>query len=690
MTTSPDAEPTAVLDRIAAEFAGISRQMSTVSAEFEELRTVLASRGARRPQSDGPAPHPAPPVATPYPQMATQAYPGRAYPGGPTPIQSYAPQPYPAQHYPAHQNQTQPYPPQGYAPRAHIGRPHPQAPPPTLPPTPPRPSLSESISSASDRGTVGKLLAAAGVAVTLIGVALLLVLAAQAGVLRPEFRVAGGAILAGGLIGAAAWLRRRADGRTGAVALAATGVAAAYLDVLAATRIYGWLPIVAGLTVAAVVAGGGLAIARLWDSEALGLLVVVPLIVLAPVLTDGLDLVLIAFMIVLAAAGLGVQIGRDWIWLHAVRMAAPVVPLTLIAVFTSITSSDTGSAWQYSLAVSLTLVLALGSAVILLPNSTHGVAHAVIVVCSTIPVLASGAVVDRVTAAGIAGASAALVLAVVGLCRDRRGFSPVVRQVLAALAAVLLLIATAVAFDADVAVPVILGLSAIGATAARSAFTQSRSTGPRSTRSRSTLAPVWLGSSIMFWLFGLQGLLTDAPIRVLSDADATAAAASPTILISGLLLAAAAVVIARAVTQMIGTAPELAWVGRLASSVAAVTVIYAVALVSVVVGVLIGGDRGFLAGHVATTICWMALATTALLYARRMHGPSRNAAVTGGLALVAAAMAKLFLFDLATLDGIFRVVVFIVVGLSLLALGSWYAKILGRDETSRGAAHSHL
>ena len=37
------------------------------------------------------------------------------------------------------------------------------------------------------------MLAIAGVAVTLIGVVLLLVLAAQAGILRPEFRVAGGA-----------------------------------------------------------------------------------------------------------------------------------------------------------------------------------------------------------------------------------------------------------------------------------------------------------------------------------------------------------------------------------------------------------------------------------------------------------------------------------------------------------------
>ncbi len=72
----------------------------------------------------------------------------------------------------------------------------------------------------------------------------------------------------------------------------------------------------------------------------------------------------------------------------------------------------------------------------------------------------------------------------------------------------------------------------------------------------------------------------------------------------------------------------------------------------------------------------MVLAGAALAYARRRSGAARTAAVTGGLVLVAAAIAKLFLFDLATLDGIFRVIVFIVTGLILLGLGAWYARAL--------------
>jgi uncharacterized membrane protein len=118
----------------------------------------------------------------------------------------------------------------------------------------------------------------AGVAVTLVGVVLLLVLAAQAGILRPEFRVTAGAVLAGALVGAGWWLNTRPGGRVGAIALAATGIAAAYMDVIAVTTIYGWVTAPVGLVLAAVVAGGGLTLARRWDSEHLGLLVLVPLI----------------------------------------------------------------------------------------------------------------------------------------------------------------------------------------------------------------------------------------------------------------------------------------------------------------------------------------------------------------------------------------------------------------------------
>ena len=166
-------------------------------------------------------------------------------------------------------------------------------------------------------GWIGKVLAVAGVAVTLVGVVLLLVLAAQAGILRPEFRVARGAVLAVALVGAGWWLQRRPGGRVGAIALAATGIAAAYIDVIAVTTIYRWVPAPVGLRHR----GRG---RRRWPDAG------------APVglrtsrpagagtadrsrtrrSTDGVTLLLVGFMLALSAAALPVQLGKDWTW-HA-------------------------------------------------------------------------------------------------------------------------------------------------------------------------------------------------------------------------------------------------------------------------------------------------------------------------------------------------------------------------------------
>ncbi|HKH51404.1 MAG TPA: DUF2339 domain-containing protein, partial [Mycobacterium sp.] len=88
----------------------------------------------------------------------------------------------------------------------------------------------------------------------------------------------------------------------------------------------------------------------------------------------------------------------------------------------------------------------------------------------------------------------------------------------------------------------------------------------------------------------------------------------------------------------------------------------------------------FFAGHMAATICWIAMAAALFIYAARVARVERSLPIGGGLALVAAAMAKLFLFDLGTLDGIFRVVVFIVVGLVLLGMGAGYARLLEKQD----------
>jgi uncharacterized membrane protein len=405
----------AVIARLSSDFAAISQYMARVSTDLTALDGLLSERPA-------PAPQPAP-----------------AYAGYPHP---YAP---PAVPY------WQQYPPQ------HAVPPVPSRPPVTpRPPVPPRPRRERS------EGWIGKVLAVAGVAVTLIGVVLLLVLAAQAGILRPEIRVGAGAVLAGALVAAGVWLYARPGGRVGAIALAATGVAAAYMDVIAVTTIYQWAPAPIGLAIAAVIGGSGLMLARRWDSQHLGLLVLVPLIALAPVVTGGITLLLVGFMLALSAASLMVQLGKDWIWLHAARIAAPTLPLlvALAAVY-----FDHGYDLWLAGACGIAAVLAIAAALILLPRTENRVAMALLTGAGVVPVLCVSLAVDRVVAALMAAALAAGFLAIV--LTGLPSVTGVVRQIWSALSAISTLIAVTVAFEGHVAGPVLLAMAVVVAVAGR-------------------------------------------------------------------------------------------------------------------------------------------------------------------------------------------------------------------------------
>ena len=536
--------------------------------------------------------------------------------------------------------------PQHYAPQYSAQQ---YQPPPTVAAPPkPRPQRSE--------GWIGKVLAVAGVAVTLIGVVLLLVLAAQAGILRPEIRVAAGAALAAALVAIAAWLYARPGGRVGAIALAATGVAAAYIDVIAMTTIYDWVSAPVGLAIAAIIGGGGLTLARRWDSEHLGVLVLVPLIVLAPVVTGGITLLLIGFMLALSAASLPVQLGKDWIWMHAARTAASTLPLlvALVAVY-----FDDGDDLWLAGACGIAALLAIVGALILLPRTGNRVAMALLNAAGVLPVLCVVLAVDRLVAALMAAALAAALLAIVLIGDRLTGVAGAARQIWSVLSAISALIAVTVAFDGHIAGPVLLAMAVVVAVAGR----------------RDDIAR-W--AALGFAVVGGGFYLSYAPPCSLVEATETTAAAGVSTLVASLMLVACAVAIVWSwVSRPEGDddTVRILWAGS------AVVIVYAITTFTVTAGVLIGGEgRGFFAGHMAATICWIATAAGLFIYAARLPRADRSLPIGGGLALVAAAMAKLFLFDLGTLDGIFRVVVFIVVGLVLLGMGAGYARLLEKQD----------
>jgi uncharacterized membrane protein len=591
---SPMTEPhRAIIARVSADFSAISQYMARVSADLAVLDRMLVE------QSQSAQ------VAQPVPQA----------------------QPYPVPYWPQYQ-------------QPHATPPVPQHAVPPVPsvPKPPR-----------DQGWIGKLLAVAGVAVTLIGVVLLLVLAAQAGILRPEIRVAGGVLLAGALVAVAIWLYNRPGGHVGAIALAATGIAAAYIDVIAITTIYDWVSAPVGLVVAAVIGGGGLTLARRWDSQHLGVLVLVPLIVLAPVVADGITLLLVAFMLALAAVSLPVQLGKDWIWLHCARIAASTFPL-LIALL-ALSFNGGRDVWLVA-ACAIAAGLAIVAALILLRWTSNRVLMALVTGAGLLPVLCVALVADRVVAALMAAVLAATMLAIVLIGDRMPGVDKTVRQIWSALSAISATIAVVAAFNGDVAGPVLLAMAIVVAVAARG-----------------EVIARWV--AVGFAVVGAAFYLSYAPPSSLAYATETTTATAVSTLIASLLLIVFAVVI---VWTLDHQDPAM-WAG------AAIVAVYAITTFTVTAGVLIGGEeRGFFAGHMAATICWIVMAAAVFIYAARIPRANRSLPIGGGLALVGAAMAKLFLFDLGTLDGIFRVAVFIVVGLILLGMGAGYARLLEKQD----------
>ena len=246
--------------------------------------------------------------------------------------------------------------------------------------------------------------------------------------------------------------------------MAATGVAAAYIDVIAVTTIYDWVSAPVGLVIAAVIGGGGLTLARRWDSQHLGLLVLVPLIVLAPIVTDGITMLLIAFMLAISAASLLVQLGKDWIWLHTARITASTFPLLVALAVAHF--GDGNDAWLAG-ACGIAAVLAIVGALILLPSTGNRVAMALLTTAGVLPVLCASAALAPMVAALMAAGLAAALLAIV-LVGDRLpAVSKVVRQIWSATSAVSALIAVTVAFDGEVAAPVLLAMAAVVAVAGR-------------------------------------------------------------------------------------------------------------------------------------------------------------------------------------------------------------------------------
>lgn len=158
------------------------------------------------------------------------------------------------------------------------------------------------------------------------------------------------------------------------------------------------------------------------------------------------------------------QLGKDWIWLHAARITAPTFPLliTLIAV----RIGDENGAWLAG-GCAIAAALAIVGALVLMPSTGNRPAMALLTVAGLFQVLCASVALPRTVAALMAAGLAAALLAVV-LVGDRLpGVSKIVRQILSATSAVSALIAVTVAFDGEIVAPIVLAMAAVTAIAWR-------------------------------------------------------------------------------------------------------------------------------------------------------------------------------------------------------------------------------
>ena len=536
-------------------------------------------------------------------------------------------------------------------------QPQPMAPPTSAAPLPyapyPSPPVRKSVPKADPwwqrDGVISRVLAVAGAGVTLVGVVMLLALAAQAGWFGPELRVGAGAVLSTGLVYAGSRIFAKPGGRIGGIATAATGIAGLYLDIVAVTVIYDWLVPALGLAAAFGIAAAGVALAVSWRSQPMAVLILTGVAVCAPILTGGITLSLIAFLAATYIASFTAQLGRDWPILQVAR-TLPVVAVTLIGIGQAADWSASDAESLPILIVSaLIAIFGVGSSAELLRRNAGDTVAAIALGVSAVPVLVVGTVLTPWTASlveGLVAVGCAVVIAAV------RWLPSIARVVLALVGATALLQAVLVPTSIELRPLALLVVAAVMVALAHSAS--------------STLA-YYVGAA--FGAFGALGYLITSPPA--SIVDQRYAADEFGTLVAGILLVGVAVGLVHVGARLKITDKNLqaSWIG------AGVVSLYALTSATVALGVAaIGGNTGFVAGHCAATIEWMAAAMALLILGLRTEKYA-HAALLAGLSLTAASVAKLVFFDLGALDGLFRVGAFVVVGLLLLFAGTRYAKV---------------
>ncbi len=644
-------------DLIAANTAQLNRNLHALADALAAEQSAAAIAQPRpvppQPMPVPPQPMPVRPVPAPRPSMPMYApapQPAAQQPVGPlaarqAEVAARSPQqtPPPAPNFP---------PPTGLP----VTRQIPASLPPVTPPAP-QPTLPIGTALAARLGIsrtqlVSRLVAGVGAVITLVGIAFILVLAAQNGYFGPLARTISSGALGAVLAGVAFVIRRRDPENAGAHALLATGAAAGYLGLYAAGSLYTFIPSWAALSGTAVLGLAVVAVAVLWRSQWLASLGVASASLIGAYL-GGDPRIGVAFAVVLSVVAILAQLRTSWPIFLVARTAPALVLLTLAA-----SAATPGTSIDTVLLTVIAGVFALSGLVSAWLGRSAGhheqVVIAVLVTLAPLPALYAAWQLGQVWGSVALGILAITYLAAAALPL----FDRIPRSAVIPVGALLVTFAGLRIAGGDHTTTVLAAVAAAYASVAL--FSRSRLVALASAVLGTMATLVWIVPAFLLVVVaqysspvGTSAFLTAWALLAYLAWPAVLPGSQPRwyrnlAIVLGLLAASATV-------DSLGVL-----LGRTLSTVAA----------------------GYLIASATVTVLW-ALASVMALWVPLRRGAGAGW-VTLGLVLAASATAKLFLIDLSVLTGIERGLAFVGVGLLLLVLGVGYARAYDR---ARAATH---
>jgi len=531
-----------------------------------------------------------------------------------------------------------------------------RAPPPASPAARQPPAARRATTAVSLEDVLGgRVLAWIGGVAVVLGVVFFLVMAASRGWIDETTRVFLALLGSTGLLAGSLFLHERKGRTQAALAAASTAIAALYVTLLAATQLYDLIASAVGLGLAALVGATATAIAVRWSEPVVAGIGIVGAL-LAPVLV-GADTggVTLAFMALALVSAVGVLLWQRWSWLAAVAFVVSVPQLLLwledtyrdriglsLAVLALFWLVYVTAAIGYELRVPVA-TLRLSSASLLLANAALVAGAGWWLLDETDHGSAATSWVVAVAAAHVLG----------GLPAYRGRLSSEIAALLVAVGTALAAVGLALALEGPVLV------AGWAAEAIILAWASRRFDDPRG----------YLASAVFFGLAVGHVVAVEAPVDGLRTATgdfATAAAGVAIVGVAALVLAQ----LTRDVDLQRVLATDLA-LSRLYVAVAAIAAIY---LPSLAIVAAFGRDElePSQTPQVLLSAFWAVTGLVGLT-----AGLLRDVRVLrlGALVLLGVAVAKVFVYDLAELESIYRALSFIALGLLLLGAAFAYQRI---------------